>query len=94
MEEKKIERFYENNREFCVYIKEGDTSRDAGYFLRASCQRDRRRVAQNLAQNLAHEPDEELISPKDHLVTLLRAYVLYKEYIRNFVYINQSNLPP
>jgi hypothetical protein len=47
-EERKIERFYENNREFCVYMKEGD----------------------------------------------INAYVLYEEYIRNFIYINQSNLPP
>jgi len=59
-EERKIERFYENNQEFCVYIKEGDTSRD----------------------------------PKDHLVTLPNAFVLYGEYIRNFIYSNQSNLPP
>lgn len=89
-EERKIERFYENNQEFCVYIKEGDTSRDAEYFLRGSCSPGQ----SHLASSLAHELDESLISPKDHLVTLLKAYVLYEEYIRNFIYINQSNLPP
>ena len=38
MEEKKIQRFYENNREFCVYMKSGDTSRDKEYFLRVEDQ--------------------------------------------------------
>ena len=89
-EERKIERFYENNQEFCVYMKKGDTSRDAEYFLRGSSSPGQ----SHLAGSLAHELDESLISPKDHLVTLLKAYVLYEEYIRNFIYINHSNLPP
>ena len=89
-EERKIERFYENNREFCVYMKKGDTSRDAEYFLRGACSPGEN----HLANSLAYELDENLISPKDHLVTLLKAYVLYEEYIRNFIYINHSNFPP
>ncbi len=89
-EERKIERFYENNQEFCVYMKSGDTSRDREYFLRGSCPAG----ASDLASSLAHELDESLISPKDHLVMLLKAYVLYAEYIRDFIYINHSNLPP
>ena len=89
-EEKKIARFYDNNREFCVYILEGHTSKDAEYFLRSSCLEGPDR----LVGGLAHELDEGLISPKDHLVALLKAYRLYEEYIRNFIYINQSNTPP
>ncbi len=89
-EEKKIERFFESNRDFIRYIEEGDRSRDRDYFLRAALPKGRDRRG----GSLAHELDEELISPKDQLVTLLKAYILYAEYIRNFIYINQSNLPP
>jgi len=88
-EEKKIERFYENNREFCVYILGGHTHKDAEYFLRSSCVGGKGTVV----RNLAHELDEGLISPKGHLVTLLKAYIMYEEYIRNFIYINKLNTP-
>lgn len=84
-EEKKIERFFENNRDFCVYIEKGDTSRDAEYFLRSSCEPD--------SGSLVFGLDEGLVSPKDHLVTLLKANRLYEKYVRS-IYINQSNLPP
>ena len=35
-EEKKIERFYENNGEFCQYMRDGETQRDAEYFFEVS----------------------------------------------------------
>ncbi len=33
-EQRKMEKFYESNEEFCRYIQTGDTSRDEDYFLR------------------------------------------------------------
>src|ERR1700742_5135710 len=33
-EERKMQRFYDNNREFCRYMHEGDTRCDIEYFLR------------------------------------------------------------
>ncbi|MBS1665728.1 MAG: RteC domain-containing protein [Bacteroidetes bacterium] len=83
-EEKRIERFYENNREFCRYMRDGETGRDAEYFLRKAGDRN---------NGGALELDEDLVSPKDHLVTLMKAYALYEEYIHDFIYINQSNSP-
>jgi hypothetical protein len=102
-EEKKIERFYEENREFCRYMREGDTSRDGEYFLRSGGVGRSAGVVRSggaarsagaseaFGERLELELDEDMVSPKDHLVTLMKAYALYEEYIQNFIYINQSN---
>jgi hypothetical protein len=82
-EQKKIERFYENNREFCVYMESGDTSRDHEFFLRTQ--------DGGCSEGMPHDPDWALISPKDHVAMLLKAYQLYEEYIRCFISNNQNS---
>ncbi len=76
-EEKKMQRFFDNNREFCRYIREGATHRDAEYFLRASG----RPPKKSFSGDLIHDLDAELISPKDPLVTIMKAYELYEKFI-------------
>ncbi len=61
-EEKKMQRFFDDNREFCTYIRDGDTRRDKEYFLRCPSETD-------------------LLSPKDHLVTIIKAYDRYGKFI-------------
>jgi hypothetical protein len=76
-EERKMKRFFEDNREFCNYMREGATHLDNEYFLRAADQTDKT----CLSADLIHDPDAELTSPKDPLVTIMRAYELYGQYI-------------
>ena len=76
-EERKMQRFYEVNQEFCRYIREGATCRDAEYFLRASLPPDKERVS----SDLIHDGDAGLLSPKDPLLTIMKAYELYGQYI-------------
>ena len=76
-EEKKMQRFYEVNQEFCRYIREGATCRDAEYFLRSSLPPDKERVL----GDLIHDGDTGLLSPKDPLVTMMKAYELYGKYL-------------
>lgn len=74
---KKMQRFYEINQEFCRYIREGSTCRDAEYFLRASLPPDQERVP----GDAIHDADAGLRSPRDPLVTIIKAYELYGQYI-------------
>ncbi len=76
-EEKKMQRFFDNHKEFCAYIREGATHRDAEYFLRASGEPDKTRCA----GDLIHDLDADLLSPKDPLLTIMIAYELYGQYI-------------
>jgi hypothetical protein len=74
-EEKKMRRFYEANQEFCRYMREGDTCRDAEYFLRTSL------PPGNASVDGIPDADIGLCSLKDPMVTVLKAYELYEEYI-------------
>ena len=78
-----MERFYENNREFCRYIREGATDRDEEYFLRSPCPPCNVRASVNLMYDLG----SEMSSRMDHLVTMIKAYELYEKYIQ---LINQT----
>ena len=82
-EQRKMERFYENNREFCRYIREGATDRDSDYFLRSPCPPCNARASACLMYDL----ESEMSSPMDHLVTMIKAYELYEKYIQ---LINQT----
>ncbi|HVU98280.1 MAG TPA: RteC domain-containing protein [Puia sp.] len=75
-EEVKMQRFFEDNREFCRYIREGDTHHDAEYFRHTPGTGGNSR-----SSDLIHDPDLELMSPKDPLLTVMRAYELYGRYI-------------
>jgi hypothetical protein len=76
-EEKKMQRFYDDNREFCRYMREGDTHRDTEYFLRAAVL-----SGSTHTTELIHDLDAGLVSPKDPLVTIMKAYELYEQYIK------------
>ena len=76
-EERKMQRFYETNHEFCSYMREGATCRDAEYFLRSSLPPDKERIS----SDLIHDADSGLCSPKDPLVTIIKAYELYGRHI-------------
>ena len=80
-EEKRMQRFYETNREFCSYMREGATHRDAEYFLRASIPPD----TEHVPGDLIHDGDSGLLSPKDPLATIMKAYELYGQYIETIV---------
>jgi hypothetical protein len=75
-EERKMHRFYEENREFYQYMQEGDTHFDTDYFLRSKDQNGNRQIT-----DLIHDLDADLISSRDPLVTILKAYELYGQYI-------------
>jgi hypothetical protein len=75
-EQKKMQRFYETNQEFCRYIREGATSRDAEYFLRSSLAPDN-----CVSSDGIHDADVGLRSPKDPVVTIIKAYELYGQHI-------------
>jgi len=76
-EEKKMQRFFDDNREFCRYLREGDTHRDTEYFIRVADRNSTRH-----AGDLIHDIDNELVSPKDPLVTIMKAYELYEQFIK------------
>ena len=80
-EEKKIQRFYEANQEFCCYMREGATHRDDEYFLRASLPPAKERAS----DDLIHDGEFGLLSPKDPLVTIMKAYELYGQYMETAV---------
>jgi hypothetical protein len=82
-EQRKMEKFFESNREFCRYMREGDTVQDETYFRRV----DRPLSGGRSVAGPMFDPDGEMISPMDHLVTTLRAYELYEKHIH--VIINQ-----
>ena len=76
-EDKKMQRFFDDNREFCSYVREGDTSKDREYFLRSPSAH----VESRLSGDLIHELETDLLSPKDHLVTIIKAYDRYGKFI-------------
>jgi hypothetical protein len=77
-EMRKIERFREKNREFCEYIRQGDTYKDNEYFLRSS---NTIRGARPL-QSLVHDLDADITTSHDYLVTMIGAYDLYEKHIQ------------
>lgn len=76
-EEKKMQRFYEENGEFCRYMREGNTHRDTEYFLRAAIL-----PGSRLSADLIHDLDAGLVSAKDPMVTIMKAYELYEQYLK------------
>jgi len=76
-EMRKIERFRENNREFCQYIRQGDTYKDTEYFLRSS----NTLPGVRTLQGLVHDLDAEITTSHDYLVTMIGAYDLYEKHI-------------
>ena len=74
-EERKMQRFYEANQEFCRYMREGATCRDEEYFTRASAGQE------SVSADAIHDTDAGLRSLKDPLVTIIKAYELYGLYI-------------
>jgi len=76
-EMRKIERFRENNREFCQYIRQGDTYKDAEYFLRSS----NTAAKAPAPQGLVHDLDAEMTTSHDQLLTMIGAYDLYEKHI-------------
>jgi hypothetical protein len=77
-EMRKIERFRENNQEFCQYIRQGATHRDTEFFVRSSNITTRARKP----QGLVHDLDEEMTTSHDHLLTIIGAYDLYEKHIQ------------
>ena len=73
---RKIEQFYENNEEFCWYIREGATDKDAEYFLRRECR------LPSAGYGQIHDLGPGLATPWDHLLTIMGAYEMYRDYIR------------
>jgi hypothetical protein len=76
-EEGKMQRFHETNQEFCRYMHEGATCRDAEYFLRTSLPPGK----EGISSEMIHDTDSGLRSPKDALVTIMKAYEFYGQYI-------------
>ena len=87
-EEVKMQRFFEDNREFCRYIREGDTHHDAEYFRHTPGT-----AGNNRSSDLIHDPDLELMSPKDPLLTIMRAYELYGRYIHQQTFSTWQTTP-
>ncbi len=75
----KIERFRENNRDFCLYIRQGSTDRDEEYFLRSS---QTMAVRARLPLGLLQDTDAGMVTSHDQLVTLIGAFDLYEKHIR------------
>jgi hypothetical protein len=72
-----MQRFFDDNREFCAYLRGGDTGRDKEYFLRCpSAFAENRPWGDNIL-----ELGTDLLSPKDHLVTIIKAYDRYGKFI-------------
>jgi hypothetical protein len=76
-EERKMQRFFDDNREFCTYMRDGNTRRDKEYFVRCPTAFDGNRPS----GDLIHELQTDLLSPKDHLVTIMKAYERYAIFI-------------
>jgi hypothetical protein len=76
-EERKMQRFFDDNREFYTYMRDGATHRDKEFFLRCPAAF----AANRPCVDLIHELDTDLLSPKDHLVTIIKAYERYGHFI-------------
>ena len=88
-EEVKMYRFFEDNREFCRYIREGNTHYDAEYFRHTPGS-----GGKGHSTDLIHDLDLELVSPKDPLLTVMKAYELYGHYIQKQTFSTQQTFPP
>jgi hypothetical protein len=88
-EEVKMQRFFEDNREFCRYIREGNTDHDAEFFRRMPGN-----SAVGRSADLIHDLDLELVSLKDPLLTVMKAYELYGQYIHQQTFSTQQTSPP
>jgi len=88
-EERKMQRFFEDNAEFCRYMREGNTQFDREYFLRTTDLNGNLR-----SPDLVHDLDLDLVSPKDPLVTVMRAYELYGRYINEQTFSTRQTTPP
>jgi len=75
-EMRKIERFKENNEEFCRYMREGATDKDTEYFLRSADN------TPPLLHGRVHDLDPETATSHDYLVTMIAAYELYNRFIQ------------
>ena len=73
---RKIERFYENNEDFCRYMLEGASDKDALYFTRAGKEGPTPQLGR------IHDMDPATASSHDHLVTMICAYRLYESFIK------------
>lgn len=73
---RKIERFYENNREFCRYMREDATDKDAEYFTRTA------NHLPPLLNGRFYDLDPETATSHDYLVAAIVAYELYEQFIR------------
>lgn len=73
---RKIERFYENNETFCMYIREGASDKDEEYFTREG------KKAPSPQLGRIHDLDPATSSSHDYLVTMICAYKLYESFIK------------
>ena len=73
---RKMERFYENNEDFCRYMRDGSSDKDSEYFLRAS------NPTAALLQGKVHDLDPETATSHDYLVTMIAAYELYEGFVQ------------
>ena len=69
--------FKPSAKEFCTYLWGGDTRRDKEYFLRCPSAF----AESRLCGDIIHELETDLLSPKDHLVTIIKAYDRYGKFI-------------
>jgi hypothetical protein len=88
-EEKKMQRFFESNREFCRYMRDGHTHHDTEYFIRMDDADSSRPSG-----DLIHDLDTGLVSAKDPLVTIMKAYELYGRFIHQKTFSDQQTIPP
>jgi hypothetical protein len=75
-EMRKTEKFFENNEDFCQYMREGATHLDEEYFLRTS------NGGAQIMQGRIHDVDPRTATPGDYLATMIGAYEMYQVYIR------------
>jgi hypothetical protein len=88
-EEKKMQRFFEDNREFCRCIRDGHTHHDGEYFIRVEDPDGSRRPGDAI-----HDLDTGLVSAKDPLLTIMKAYELYGRFIHQKTFSDQQTTPP
>jgi len=74
-EMRKTEKFFENNEVFCRYMREGATTKDEEYFLRAS------NNGVQVMHGRVHDVDPRTATPGDYLVTMISAYEMYQAFI-------------
>ncbi|HMH24413.1 MAG TPA: RteC domain-containing protein [Puia sp.] len=70
---RKIERFFENNAAFCVYMQEGETDKDEKYFLRSA--------NTEAHHTKSYDSDADISTSRDSVLAMMIAYGLYRDYI-------------